>query len=43
MSEVNLVWVTPNADQMIGYIARVSNVNAKPNDDASYCSRLGSL
>jgi thymidylate synthase (FAD) len=35
MSEVNLVWVTPNADQMIGYIARVSNVNAKPNDDAS--------
>lgn len=35
MSEVNLVWVTPNADQMIGYIARVSNVSAKPNDDAS--------
>jgi len=35
MSEVNLVWVTPNADQMIGYIARVSNVNAKPNDNAS--------
>ena len=35
MSEVNLVWVTPNADQMIGYIARVSNVSAKPNDEAA--------
>ena len=35
MSEVNLVWVTPSADQMIGYIARVSNVSAKPNDEAA--------
>ena len=35
MSEVNLVWVTPSADQMIGYIARVSNVNAKPTDSAT--------
>lgn len=34
MSSVDLVWATPNADQMIGYMARVSNVNAKPEDDA---------
>lgn len=35
MSEVNMVWVTPRADQMIGYMARVSNPNASPDDDAS--------
>jgi len=27
-----LIWVTPDADQLIGYMARVSNPEAKPND-----------
>ena len=35
MSEVNMVWATPKADQMIGYMARVSNPNASPDDDVS--------
>jgi thymidylate synthase (FAD) len=30
-----LVWATPNGDQLIGNMARVSNPNAKPDDDAS--------
>lgn len=29
---VNLQWVTPEADQRIGYMARVSNPEAKPDD-----------
>lgn len=32
---VNLVWATPNGDQLIGDMARVSNPKAKPGDDAS--------
>ena len=32
MKNVNLIWVTPDADNMIGYMARVSNVNAQPDD-----------
>jgi thymidylate synthase (FAD) len=30
-----LVWATPNGDQIIGDLARVSNSKAKPGDDAS--------
>jgi thymidylate synthase (FAD) len=30
-----LVWATPNGDQLIGNMARVSNPNAKPDDDTS--------
>lgn len=32
MSQVNLIWATPDADNLIGYMARVSNPNAKPED-----------
>lgn len=31
----SLVWATPNGDQLIGNMARVSNPNAKPDDDTS--------
>ena len=34
MSEVKLQWVTPDADKMIGYMARVSNIKATPDDPA---------
>lgn len=30
-----LIWVTPDADQLVGYMARVSNPAAKPEDDAT--------
>jgi thymidylate synthase (FAD) len=30
-----LVWATPNGDQLVGDMARVSNPKAKPGDDAS--------
>jgi thymidylate synthase (FAD) len=33
--EVELKWATPNGDQLIGHMARVSNSNAQPEDDAS--------
>lgn len=33
--KVRLIWATPNGDQMIGYMARVSNSSAKPEDEAS--------
>lgn len=29
---VKLEWITPDADKQIGFIARVSNVNAQPDD-----------
>ncbi len=29
---MSLQWITPNTDQTIGYIARVSNYNASPDD-----------
>lgn len=32
---VKLIWATPNADQLVGYMARVSNPTAKLEDDAS--------
>jgi len=30
-----LIWATPNGDELLGYMARVSNPNASPLDDAS--------
>jgi thymidylate synthase (FAD) len=30
--KVNLRWITPKADEEVGYIARVSNPSAKPDD-----------
>ena len=30
--KVNLRWITPKADEEVGYIARVSNPDAKPDD-----------
>jgi thymidylate synthase (FAD) len=30
-----LVWITPDADNMVGFLARVSNVNAKPEDPST--------
>jgi len=42
MSNVKLKWVTPNADAMIGYIARVSNPTNQDNPDVArllhYCA-----
>ena len=32
MSTVELNWITPDADQRIGYMARVSNPEAQPDD-----------
>lgn len=32
--KVGLVWVTPTADKIIAYLARVSNPRAKPDDPA---------
>jgi thymidylate synthase (FAD) len=32
---VSLVWITPDAEKMIGYMARVSNPSASINDDTS--------
>jgi len=32
---VKLVWITPDAEKMIGYMARVSNPSASMDDDAS--------
>lgn len=41
MSSVNLVWITPNAEEVIGYCARVSNPDNQDNPDVSnllrYC------
>lgn len=31
-SAVRLVWATPNGDELLAYMARVSNPNAKPGD-----------
>lgn len=31
---VELVWATPDCNKVIGYLARVSNPKAKPDDDA---------
>lgn len=31
---VSIVWQTPDADKMLGYMARVSNPKAKPEDSA---------
>lgn len=43
MSEVKLVWVTPRAEELIGYCARVSNPANQDNPDVSrllaYCVR----
>lgn len=30
----SLIWATPDADQLVGYMARVSNSKAKPEDSA---------
>jgi len=30
-----LIWITPNADKLIAYMARVSNLNANVDDDSS--------
>lgn len=35
MSNVKLVWVTPNVDQILGYIARVSNPKNQDNPNVS--------
>jgi thymidylate synthase (FAD) len=32
---VKLMWATPDGDGLVGYMARVSNPNAQPDDDAS--------
>ena len=37
---VELKWITPDADMMIGHIARVSNLKALPEDDASKLIRF---
>ena len=43
MSSVNLVWITPNAEEVIGYCARVSNPANQENPDVAnllrYCVR----
>lgn len=31
-SPIELIWITPDTDKMIGYMARVSNPNANPDD-----------
>lgn len=33
--QVKLVWITPNAEKLIGYMAKVSNPSATIDDDAS--------
>jgi thymidylate synthase (FAD) len=33
---VNLIWITPDAEKIIEYIARVSNPNARPDDYSGY-------
>lgn len=42
---VKLVWATPEADKLIGYIARVSNPTNQQNENVSgllsYCARNG--
>lgn len=35
MHKVKLVWATPKGEELLGYMARVSNPDAKPNDPAS--------
>jgi len=32
MNSANLIWATPNGDNLLGYIARVSNPKATPED-----------
>jgi thymidylate synthase (FAD) len=32
---VEVIWSTPDADNLLGYMARVSNPDAKPEDEAS--------
>ena len=43
MSNVKLVWATPDADKLVGYIARVSNPANQDNENVSgllsYCAR----
>ena len=43
MSNVKLVWATPDADKLIGYIARVSNPENQSNENVSgllaYCAK----
>ena len=43
MSNVKLVWSTPDADKLVGYIARVSNPANQENENVSgllsYCAR----
>ena len=39
MNDCKLIWATPNAEKLIGYLARVSNVDAKPSDSASKLMR----
>lgn len=35
MNTASLVWATPGGDQLLGYMARVSNPKATPEDDAA--------
>ena len=39
MSNVKLMWATPKADQMIAYMARVSN----PDNQAVYYDKEGKI
>ncbi|PLS68916.1 MAG: thymidylate synthase (FAD), partial [Cyanobacteria bacterium M5B4] len=43
MDQVKLVWITPNAERVIGYCARVSNPKNQDNPDVAkllhYCAQ----
>lgn len=45
MADVTLVWATPNADNVVGYCARVSNPANQDNPDVAgllrYCAKNG--
>lgn len=40
MNTAALKWATPDGDQLLGHMARVSNPNASPEDDASKLIRF---
>lgn len=40
MNEAKLMWATPDGDNLIGYMARVSNSNATPDDPAEKLIRF---
>lgn len=35
MADVNLIWSTPDGESLLAYMARVSNINAKPDDPST--------